>query len=86
VFPPLQLPPLTFPQICEKEAKTKMFSKEGLAREQKIDPREAAKNNTRDWLGNCLSTLNNQIESFDADLEKLTAVTKGKERKMVPCI
>lgn len=50
-----------------------MFSKEGLAREQKIDPREAAKNNTRDWLGQCLINLNTQIESFDADLEKLTA-------------
>lgn len=66
-------------QICEKEAKTKMFSKEGLAREQKVDPKEAAKNKTRDWLGNFITELNTQMESFDADLERLSA-GKGKSK------
>jgi CCR4-NOT transcription complex subunit 3 len=59
--------------VCEKEAKTKMFSKEGLAREQKVDPKEAAKNKTRDWVGNFITSLNTQMESFDADLERLSA-------------
>lgn len=30
-------------KICEKETKTKAYSKEGLAREDKLDPREAEK-------------------------------------------
>ena len=66
-------------KVCEKEAKTKMFSKEGLAREQKVDPKEAAKNKTREWLGNAVSNLNTQMESFDADLERLSA-GKGKSK------
>ena len=65
-------------QICEKEAKTKTFSKEGLAREQKIDPKELAKNTSREWLQKAVSTLNTQIESFDADLERLAA-GKGED-------
>ena len=64
-------------QVCEKEAKTKTFSKEGLAREQKLDPKEAAKNKSREWLRTCVDNLNTQIESFDADLERLMA---GKGR------
>lgn len=50
-----------------------MFSKEGLAREQKVDPKEAAKGKTRDWVGNAIGALNTQMESFDADLERLSA-------------
>lgn len=50
-----------------------MFSKEGLAREQKVDPKEAAKNKTRDWLDNFVTELNTQMESFDADVERLSA-------------
>jgi CCR4-NOT transcription complex subunit 3 len=59
--------------VCEKEAKTKMFSKEGLAREQKLDPQEAAKNATREWLQESVEKLNRQMEAFDADLERLSS-------------
>lgn len=38
-----------------------------------MDPKEAAKNKSRDWLRNCVDNLNTQIESFDADLERLMA-------------
>eukprot|EP00624_Nannochloropsis_granulata_P003312 evm.model.NODE_26900_length_6616_cov_26.584642.2 len=69
-------------KVCEKEAKCKMFSKEGLAREQKMDPREIAKNKSREWLDNAISNLNTQIESFDADIEKLSA-GRGKNHSVV---
>ncbi|KAE8809437.1 general negative regulator of transcription subunit 3 [Hordeum vulgare] len=37
-------------KVCEKETKTKAFSKEGLGQQPKTDPREKAKGETRDCL------------------------------------
>ncbi|CAI0432742.1 unnamed protein product [Linum tenue] len=66
-------------KICEKETKTKAFSKEGLGQQPKTDPREKAKSETRDWLNNSVSELESQIDSFEAEIEGLT-VKKGKTR------
>ncbi|XP_019162388.1 PREDICTED: general negative regulator of transcription subunit 3-like isoform X2 [Ipomoea nil] len=66
-------------KICEKETKTKAFSKEGLGQQPKTDPKEKAKSETRDWLNNVVGELENQIDSFEAELEGLT-VKKGKTR------
>ncbi|CAN1765409.1 CCR4-NOT transcription complex subunit 3 [Linum perenne] len=66
-------------KICEKETKTKAFSKEGLGQQPKTDPREKAKSETRDWLNNLVSELESQIDSFEAEMEGLT-VKKGKTR------
>ncbi|KAL6540411.1 hypothetical protein OROMI_024294 [Orobanche minor] len=66
-------------KICEKETKTKAFSKEGLGQQPKTDPREKAKSETRDWLNNGVSELENQIDSFEAEIEGLS-VKKGKTR------
>ncbi|CAH8271482.1 unnamed protein product [Arabidopsis lyrata] len=66
-------------KICEKETKTKAFSKEGLGQQPKTDPKEKAKSETRDWLNNVVSELESQIGSFEAELEGLS-VQKGKSR------
>ncbi|KAG9148321.1 hypothetical protein Leryth_012262 [Lithospermum erythrorhizon] len=66
-------------KICEKETKTKAFSKEGLGQQPKTDPKEKAKSETRDWLNNVVSELENQIDIFEAEMEGLT-VKKGKTR------
>ncbi|CAM8910569.1 unnamed protein product [Rhodiola kirilowii] len=66
-------------KICEKETKTKAFSKEGLGQQPKTDPKEKAKSETRDWLNNVVSELETQIDSFEAEIEGLT-VKKGKTR------
>ncbi|XP_031127925.1 general negative regulator of transcription subunit 3-like isoform X2 [Ipomoea triloba] len=66
-------------KICEKETKTKAFSKEGLGQQPKTDPKEKAKSETRDWLNNVVGELENQIDSFEAELEGLT-VKKGRTR------
>jgi CCR4-NOT transcription complex subunit 3 len=66
-------------KICEKETKTKAFSKEGLGQQPKTDPKEKAKSETRDWLNNVVSELENQIDSFEAETEGLS-VKKGKTR------
>ena len=40
--------------MCERESKTKAFSKVGLQLEDKVDPNEAALQETADWLRRCL--------------------------------
>ncbi|KAG8390764.1 hypothetical protein BUALT_Bualt01G0117400 [Buddleja alternifolia] len=66
-------------KICEKETKTKAFSKEGLGQQPKTDPKEKAKSETREWLNNVVSELENQIDSFEAEIEGIS-VKKGKTR------
>ncbi|KAM0038475.1 putative CCR4-Not complex component, Not domain, CCR4-NOT complex subunit/5 domain superfamily [Helianthus debilis subsp. tardiflorus] len=66
-------------KICEKETKTKAFSKEGLGQQPKTDPKEKAKSETRDWLNNTVSELESQIDSFEAEMEGLS-VKKGKAK------
>ncbi|XVE89803.1 hypothetical protein DITRI_Ditri20bG0024100 [Diplodiscus trichospermus] len=66
-------------KICEKETKTKAFSKEGLGQQPKTDPKEKAKSETRDWLNNLVGELESQIDSFEAEIEGLF-VKKGKTR------
>ncbi|PKA50915.1 hypothetical protein AXF42_Ash007570 [Apostasia shenzhenica] len=66
-------------KVCEKETKTKAFSKEGLGQQPKTDPKEKAKAETRDWLNNVVADLESQIDSFEAEIEGLS-VKKGKTR------
>ncbi|XP_024382467.1 uncharacterized protein [Physcomitrium patens] len=66
-------------KVCEKETKTKAFSKEGLGQQPKTDPRDKAKGESRDWLNNMVSELESQIDSFEAEMEGLQ-VKKGKAR------
>ncbi|XP_050237115.1 general negative regulator of transcription subunit 3 isoform X2 [Mercurialis annua] len=63
-------------KICEKETKTKAFSKEGLGQQPKT---EKAKSETRDWLNNVVGELESQIDSFEAEMEGLS-VKKGKTK------
>ncbi|CAI5469894.1 unnamed protein product [Closterium sp. Yama58-4] len=66
-------------KVCEKETKTKAFSKEGLGQQPKTDPREKAKSESRDWLNQMVSELESQIDSFESEMEGLQ-VKRGKQR------
>ncbi|XP_043691353.1 CCR4-NOT transcription complex subunit 3 isoform X2 [Telopea speciosissima] len=66
-------------KVCEKETKTKAFSKEGLGQQPKTDPKEKAKSETRDWLNNVVGELETQVDHFEAEIEGLS-VKKGKTR------
>ncbi len=48
-------------KVCEKEMKTKAFSKEGLGQSAKQDPRERARAEIREWLNSTVDTLNLQV-------------------------
>ena len=74
-------------KVCEKEAKTKAFSKEGLqAAASRQDPKEKAKQEMRDWLNNTVDHLNTQIEEFEAEVEDIGSSSGKKKGKPPPRI
>ena len=48
-------------QVCEKEMKTKAFSKEGLGQAAKLDPRDKARNEMRDWINETVDKLGAEV-------------------------
>jgi CCR4-NOT transcription complex subunit 3 len=50
-------------KVCEKETKTKAFSKEGLARHDTLDPHEQEKQDKREWLEECIQKLNETVSA-----------------------
>ena len=67
-------------KVCEKETKTKAFSKEGLGQQPKTDPRERARNEAREWLNRVVDDLNSQLDTFEAEMEGLSSAKKGKQK------
>mmetsp|Transcript_14010 Transcript_14010/g.42303 ORF Transcript_14010/g.42303 Transcript_14010/m.42303 type:complete len:755 (+) Transcript_14010:91-2355(+) len=67
-------------KLCEKEMKTKAFSKEGLGAAAKLDPREQARAEIRDWLNATVDTLNQQIDQFESEVEGLQTTGKRKSK------
>ena len=67
-------------KVCEKETKTKAFSKEGLGQQAKLDPKERAREEARDWLNRVVDDLNGQQDEFEAEMEGLAAAKKGKSK------
>jgi len=65
-------------KVCEKETKTKAFSKEGLAQERKKDPEELARDAAREWLESCVEQIEQQKETVEAEIEVINA---GKKKK-----
>ncbi|KAK3294975.1 Not1 N-terminal domain, CCR4-Not complex component-domain-containing protein [Chaetomium fimeti] len=66
-------------KAVEKAMKTKAYSKEGLSAAAKLDPREQAKLDAGDFLGNMVDELEQQIETLEAECESIQAtMKKGK--------
>lgn len=66
-------------KAVEKAMKTKAYSKEGLSAAAKLDPKEQAKAEASEFLGNMIDTLELQIEALEAEAEQIQAtVKKGK--------
>jgi CCR4-NOT transcription complex subunit 3 len=55
-------------KVCERETKTKAFSKEGLAT-NKTDPAARAKAKTTGWIKNSIQELQDQVEQLEFDIE-----------------
>ncbi|KAN0064142.1 general negative regulator of transcription subunit 5 [Thecaphora frezii] len=66
-------------KACEKEMKTKAFSKEGLIAAARLDPREKAKMEMSDWLSGMVDELSRQVEAAEAEIE--VTLGSGKKKK-----
>lgn len=64
-------------KVCEKETKTKAFSKEGLAQDR-TDPKQKAKAVVGDWVRDAIGKLTEQCEEMEAEIETLNS---GKRKK-----
>jgi CCR4-NOT transcription complex subunit 3 len=64
-------------KVCEKETKTKAFSKEGLAQDR-TDPKQKAKAEVGDWVREAIFRLREQSDEFEAEIEQ---VCSGKRKK-----
>merc|ERR1712238_473855 len=65
-------------KVCEKETKTKTYSKEGLARAEKLTPEEQGKLDTCNWVKTIIENLQQLVEERDVEIERLSA-GKGKK-------
>lgn len=64
-------------KVCEKETKTKAFSKEGLAQDR-TDPKQKAKAGVGEWVSEAIAKLKEQSDEMEAEIETLNS---GKRRK-----
>lgn len=69
-------------KAVEKAMKTKAYSKEGLSAAAKLDPKEQAKVETCEFLGNMVDELEHQVEALEAEGESIQAtMKKGKANR-----
>ncbi|KAK9765466.1 general negative regulator of transcription subunit 5 [Basidiobolus ranarum] len=67
-------------KACEKEMKTKAYSKEGLSQSARLDPVERKKMEACQWVISTVDQLNEKIERLEAEEEVLeAAMKKGKK-------
>ena len=70
-------------KVCEKDTKSKILPKDGSLRELRDDPKEAERDEKRNWLQESIERLENIIETIHGDVEKVTngkAKAKNKEQ------
>ncbi|KAI0939098.1 hypothetical protein AcV5_000608 [Taiwanofungus camphoratus] len=67
-------------KACEKEMKTKAFSKEGLIQSAKLDPKAQEKLETTQWVQTQVEELLLQVEQAEAEIETLQGGGKKKNK------
>lgn len=67
-------------KACEKEMKTKAFSKEGLTQSAKLDPKAQEKLETTQWVQGQVEDLLLQVEQAEAEIETLQVGGKKKNK------
>ena len=65
-------------KACEKEMKTKAFSKEGLTAAAKLDPKAQEKIEVTGWIQSQVEELQIQVEQSEAEIETLQGGGKKK--------
>jgi len=60
-------------KACEKESKTKAYSREGLEASKQLDPQEGERQQMREWVQETQQKLTDQINILDGELEALSS-------------
>lgn len=67
-------------KACEKEMKTKAYSKEGLTNSAKLDPKEKEREATKNFISSMIEELDRQVESVEAEQETTqNSMKRGKK-------
>lgn len=67
-------------KACEREIKTKAFSKEGLNQAAKLDPLEKEKAEMAQWVTEAVDRLSTQMDGFEAELEAVQVAMKKSKK------
>ena len=67
-------------KACEKEMKTKAFSKEGLTAAAKLDPKAQEKHEVTTWIQTQVEELLLQVELSEAEIQTLQGGGKKKSK------
>ena len=70
-------------KVCEKETKTKTYSKEGLARADRLSPEDQAKVDTCEWVRETIEQLKQCVEDKDVEIERLSSGRGKKTNKHI---
>ncbi len=66
-------------KTCEREIKTKAYSKEGLAQAGKLDPEELARIECAEWVQDYVRRIQDQIDASEVQLEQFEAKKNKKK-------
>ncbi|KAI6176878.1 hypothetical protein M3Y97_00846500 [Aphelenchoides bicaudatus] len=69
----------TFKDI-ERENKTKPHSKQGLANEERLDPKEKQKAEALEWLNTQIRKIQDEIDRTESKIESCSSAETGKKR------
>lgn len=67
-------------KACEKELKTKAFSKEGLNAATKVDPEQQEKEEFNNYMSDVKGKLEQQIDALEAEQEQLQLALRKTKR------
>ena len=73
-------------KVCEKEAKTKTYSKAGLGQAAKVDPEEKAKQDQRDWLNDQVEALKLQVQCQNGGIGRASFISQFGSNPGAECI
>lgn len=68
-------------KACEKELKTKAYSKEGLSQSVKMDPAEKERMEISNWIQETVEKLGTQVDAFETEQEVLSAALRRSSKK-----
>eukprot|EP00164_Ancoracysta_twista_P003524 GFYU01004702.1.p1 GENE.GFYU01004702.1~~GFYU01004702.1.p1 ORF type:complete len:593 (+),score=181.62 GFYU01004702.1:60-1838(+) len=68
-------------KVCEKETKTKAFSKEGLGQNARVDPAQKKRDDVKNWVNEFIDQLTVQVDLCETQIESARSQKKNKKNQ-----